>query len=414
MKKLLCFLFCFSLFNSWAQNSFPAQFMHVDKLVRGTFTHPTHLPGPYATVLIVPGSGANDRHGTLLLAGGYAPCLYPQLLGQTLYPYRDLADALVAAGYAVLRYDKLEYSYPTNLGSISFNKLWLPALSGIDWLKGRAEVDTNQLILLGHSEGSSLIPYMAQGRSDIHALVSLAGSVTPFDSVLGRQLVDFAQQCGGNVLQAQTEADQILTYFNVIRAGNPPATTPSLFGVPAASWRQYVLATDTVAGLYNAAVQPALFVGLGADLNVPPSELVRFQAAVTRSNDFWLLPDVNHFLSTNSDPAFVATVADTIVHWLRQSGVFTSVSPAAQSLEGVRIFPNPARDFVEVQWERSSGEALTYVLCDLQGRVLLAGTAEVGASALRLDLRDQAPGLYVLRLRQGKELAARKLLLQPE
>lgn len=111
-----------------AQTNIPVQFMHVDRNVRGVLSLPAQA-GPYATVIIVPGSGPNDRDGTLLLAGGYAPCLYPQLVGQTLKPYKALGDALVAAGYAVLRYDKLEFTYANNLGVISFEKLWLPVRS---------------------------------------------------------------------------------------------------------------------------------------------------------------------------------------------------------------------------------------------------------------------------------------------
>lgn len=334
---------------SWAQTQIPAQFNHVDRLVRGVLTVPNQ-PGPHPVVVIVPGSGANDRDGTALLAGGYAPCLYPQLVGQTLRPYRDLSNALVARGYAVLRYDKLEFTYPNNLGTITFDKLWLPAASGLQWLKGRTEIDTNRIILLGHSEGSSLIPWLAQQRSDVQALISLAGARTPFDSVLARQLVDFATQCGGNVAQAQNEASQILTYFNIVRQGPPPPTLPPLFGVPAPVWRTYTQVTDSVAHRYNAAARPSLFVGLGADVNVPPSELSRFQTEVTITNDFWLLPGINHFLSTNSQAAFVPVIADTIVSWLRSKGLAAS-SP---TLAPVRLtaYPNPVVDVVMLDLPR--------------------------------------------------------------
>jgi pimeloyl-ACP methyl ester carboxylesterase len=412
MKKLLTFgLALWLSLQSQAQTNIPAQFLHVDRNVRGVLTLPNHLPGPYATVVLVPGSGANDRDGTLLLAGGYAPCLYPQLVGQTLKPYKALADALVAAGYAVFRYDKLEYTYPTNLGSISFNKLWLPALSAIPWLKARPEIDTTQLILLGHSEGSSLIPLIAQQHPEVQALISLAGAMTPFDSVLAGQLVSFAQLCNGNVPQAQNEANQILTYFDVVRSGPPPLNTPPLFGVPAGVWRDYVLATDTVAGHYNARAKPTLFVGLGADVNVPPSELARFQGAVNVTNDFWLLPGINHFLTTNSQPTLAAPVADTLVHWLGQQGLFTALPARLPSLAW-QVYPNPTTDHVELRWENPANQIGLLRLYDASGRLCLEQQLAADATQHRLPLA-LLPGHYRLHFQLGKAFAHRSLVILP-
>ena len=385
---------------SWvlAQTQIPAQFNHVDRLVRGTLSLPAGS-GPFPAVVIVPGSGANDRDGTLLLAGGYAPCLYPQLVGQTLRPYRDLGNALVEAGFAVLRYDKLEFSYPTNLGTITFDKLWLPANSALNWLKGRNEIDTNRLILLGHSEGSSLIPWLALQRNDVSALISLAGARTPFDSVLARQLVEFAQQCGGNVNQAQTEATQILSYFNLVRQGPPPPTTPPLFGVPAAVWRTYTQVTDSVAQRYNAAAKPTLFVGLGADLNVPPAELARFQNEVNITNQFWLLPGINHFLSTNSQAAFVPVIADTIVHWLRQQGLANVRNE--QMAAAWRLYPNPVVEAVTIQAPTALTQPTAWKLVDLQGKTVMQGQWEIGETDMVLLVGHLAPGVYHLQHEAG-------------
>lgn len=376
---------------AFAQTQVPAQFNHVDRLVRGVLTLPNQ-PGPHPVVVIVPGSGANDRDGTATFAGGYAPCLYPQLIGQTVRPYRDLGNALVAQGYAVLRYDKLEFTYPNNIGNISFDKLWLPAASGIQWLKGRSEIDSNKIILLGYSEGSSIIPWLAQQRADVRALISLAGARTPFDSVLARQLVDFATQCGGNVVQAQTEASQILAYFNLVRQGPPPATVPPLFGVPAAVWRTYTQVTDSVAQRYNAAAKPTLFIGLGADVNVLPAELTRFQNEVNITYDFWLLPGINHFLSTNSQAAFVPLIADTIVSWLRSQGLAATVHDTR--VVRLTAYPNPVVDNVQINLPRALFQPQDWKLTDVQGRVLMQGSLQAGSTFWQAELGNLSPGWY--------------------
>ncbi|MFN3528839.1 MAG: T9SS type A sorting domain-containing protein [Bacteroidia bacterium] len=401
--SLLSLLFSFS---AWAQTSIPAQFSHVDKLVRGTLSMPS-FGGPHPAVIIVPGSGANDRDGTLQLVGGYAPCLYPNLVGATLKPYRDLADALVAAGYAVLRYDKLEFTYATNLGVISFDKLWFPARSGIDWLKTRSDIDTNRIVLIGHSEGSALIPLIAAQRPGVKALVSLAGAVSPFDSLLATQLVEFATLCGGNVAQAQTEADQVLAYFNALRAGPPPVTTPGLFGVPAGVWYDYVRDMDSVITRYNQTNKPSLFVALGLDVNTPPSELARFQGGITLPNaGFYLLDSINHFLSYNHTAGFVQPIADTIVHWLQQQGLAASMRPDWETTNTFTFYPNPAKQQIQLLCESCTPSAIL-ALYDIQGRKIQQWQALEPAQTIGLP--ELQSGIYLLRLNNGP---AKRLLIE--
>jgi dienelactone hydrolase len=150
LKVITILLLIFTIKQSIAQQSFEITFNHDGKNVLGTFTKPNGT-GRFPTIIINPGSGANDRNGTIAMEGGNVACLYPDLLGDTLRPYKDLSDALVDSGYAVLRYDKLEYSYPTSLGAITFHKLWLPVESAINYVKTRTDVDTSKIILIGNS-----------------------------------------------------------------------------------------------------------------------------------------------------------------------------------------------------------------------------------------------------------------------
>src|SRR5690606_3297369 len=259
----------------------------------------------------------NDKDGTLQMAGGNIPCLYPNLLNTTIQPYKELGDALVDSGFAVLRYDKLEYTYqsqPNVLNPISFYRLWLPVMSAIDYVKTRADIDTHQIILLGHSEGSTLIPHIAKNRADVKALISVGGPRQPLDSLLAYQLVYFAQTCGGDVTGAQAQAAQVLSYFQDVRTGNFNSSTPPLFGVQAAVWQDYMKMADAVAVNYNTAALPTLFIGLGQDINVPPSELTRLQNEVTITNDFWSIPGLIHYMTPENDPHVSEALTDTIVY----------------------------------------------------------------------------------------------------
>jgi pimeloyl-ACP methyl ester carboxylesterase len=409
MKSILYTLLIMCI--SWvlgAQQNIPVSFTHVDRTVNGTLFLPAG-DGPFTTLIIAPGSGANDRNGTIPVLGPNAACLYPDLLGQTLRPYKDLGEALVDSGYAVLRYDKLEFTYqtPSALGPITFEKLWLPVHSAIDFLKTRPEVDPENIILLGHSEGSTLIPHIARERDDVRALISVAGAHTPFDSILAYQLVFFAEECNGNVAQAQSDANQILLYFNLVRNQSWNAGTPPLFGVSPAVWYDYTQATDPVAENYNLCELPTLFIGLELDLNVPPSELALFESSVHITEDFWLISGLNHYMTPNDDPEVPEMLSDTIVHWLRQLELTSSVQ--AQAMDGLawEVFPNPSDGQFQIRLQKPSASA-SLRLTDWGGRLIREEVFQ--GMAHELHIQDLPTGLYYLSLHNGERVETQKLV----
>lgn len=394
-----------------AQQATAISFQHADKTIYGTFTTPSGS-GKFPTIIINPGTGANDRDGTIQMIGGNVACLYPQLLNTTLKPYKELGDALVEAGYAVLRYDKIEYTYPTNLGNITFHKLWLPVESAIDYIKTRDDVDTTNIVLIGHSEGSSLIPHIAKNRNDIKALVSLAGPRTPLDSLLGYQLVHIAQTCGGNVAQTQTQVNQILQYFELIRSNNWNATTPPLFGAPASAWYDYISAVDSVAINYNISNLPTLFIGLEEDMNVPPQELERFQNEVTITNDFWSIPDLIHYMTPNNDPHVSVALTDTIVYWLNQN-IITGLKEAEIDENQMLVFPNPFTHEVSLSIDYSLKNGNVF-LFDITGRVIFSKHEKNIASGtvLKYDLGHLPKGVYFMELNSENGRQVQKVVKQ--
>jgi dienelactone hydrolase len=414
MKKLTLFVCLLLLVNlTKAQQSYNISFQHDGKTVQGTFATPAGN-GRFATIIITPGSGPNDRDATLPMLGANVSCLYPGLLNDTLRPYKELSDALVDSGYAVLRYDKLEYSYPTTLGTITFHKLWLPVASAIDYLKTRNDVDTGQIILIGHSEGSSLIPYIAKGRNDVRALISIAGARKPFDSILAYQLVNIAQTCGGDVQTAQSQANQILSYYNTIRTNTWNAGTPAIFGVPANVWYDYVRATDSVAINYNIDNLPTLFLGMGQDINVPPAELVRFQNEVTITNDFWSIPGLIHYMTPDNDPHVPEALTDTIVYWLRQHNITTGVRDARLEAAPVSISPNPFTTAAFINLEMKRTGYLTVRVWNALGAPVYfkQEMRTAGKSLVQLDLKEVPAGVYFVELNFDNTTATRRIIKQ--
>ena len=394
-----------------AQQSYNITFLHDGKTVHGTFSVPAGS-GRFPTIIINPGTGAVDRDGTLPMVGANIACLYPGLLNDTLYFYKELAEALTDSGYAVLRYDKLEYSYPSTLGTITFHKLWLPVESAINYVKTRSDVDTSRIILLGHSEGSALIPFIAKGRSDISALISVAGARTPLDTLMAYQLLNIAKTCNGDTLQAIGQGMSIMNYFQLVRTHSWTSSTPNLFGVSPAVWYDYVRATDSVAKNYNADSLPTLFTGMSLDINVPPAELTRLQQEVSITNDFSTIPGLIHYLCPINDPHVDRMLPDTIVYWLRRhvpvAGIPRHECPGFQ----VSVAPNPFRNTFRVQFEGKAAQNLIVTVRNMYGQLVLQkdmGRVS-GKNTLDLELAIQPPGMYILSLQTAGCLYSQRII----
>jgi len=75
----------------------------------------------------------------------------------------------------------------------------------------------------------------------------------------------------------------------------------------------------------------------------------------------------------------------------------------------LKIYPNPAQNHLWVAWGAFSGSYTAEVL-DFDGRLL--GTHQVNQAKARIDLA-LAPGLYVLRCRDGKSVSNKIFLVRP-
>jgi pimeloyl-ACP methyl ester carboxylesterase len=127
--------------------------------ISGTLTLPRG-GGPYPAVLLITGSGAQDRNETI---AGHRPFLV-------------LADHLTRNGIAVLRVDDRGIG-GTELGSLSATSenYAEDVLAGVSFLKQRKEIDQKMIGLIGHSEGGMIAPMAAARSNDVAFIVMLAG-----------------------------------------------------------------------------------------------------------------------------------------------------------------------------------------------------------------------------------------------
>jgi len=138
--------------------------------IAGTLTLPQD-PGPHAAVLLVSGTGPQDRNSELF---GHKPFLL-------------LADVLTRAGYAVLRVDDRGVGGSGGVHATStFDELTGDVVAGVEYLRGRPEIDPARIGLLGHSEGGYLVPLAAQ-RTPVAFAVLMAGPAASGEEVLVEQ-----------------------------------------------------------------------------------------------------------------------------------------------------------------------------------------------------------------------------------
>lgn len=135
----------------------------------GTLTLPKG-EGPFPAVVLVSGSGPQDRDETLL---GHKPFLV-------------IADHLTRKGFAVLRYDDRGVGKSGGKHDTATSADFATdAYAAVQYLGARKEIDAKRIGVMGHSEGGLIAPIVAADHpKDVAFLVLLAGPGVPGDEVL--------------------------------------------------------------------------------------------------------------------------------------------------------------------------------------------------------------------------------------
>lgn len=150
-----------------------------DVTFAGTLTLPAG-DGPFPAVVLLTGSGPQDRDETLF----------------EHKPFAVIADFLSRRGIAVLRFDDRGVGGSTaGPPDATSEDLASDAVAGWEFLAGRDEIDLRRIGFVGHSEGAMLAAMAAARKPEVACIVMLAGA-----GVDGRQVL-LSQ--GRRVLEAE-------------------------------------------------------------------------------------------------------------------------------------------------------------------------------------------------------------------
>lgn len=179
---------------------------HDDIAIGGTLTVPEG-DGPFPAVILVPGGGKQNRDEKF---GEYKP-------------FSLLADALTKEGYAVLRTDDRGIGKTTgDKDEATYDDLVTDVVSQISYLGSRSDIDRTRVGLLGHSQGGSLAPLVAEKVPDQVAFtVLLAGPAQTGCEVLQHQMRVQLQAMGTTSAESLAASDRaVQTECELLRSGN--------------------------------------------------------------------------------------------------------------------------------------------------------------------------------------------------
>jgi hypothetical protein len=91
-----------------------------------------------------------------------------------------------------------------------------------------------------------------------------------------------------------------------------------------------------------------------------------------------------------------------LTHGFQSQLIVTAVEENLDVLVNIKVFPNPASEIVNIQFDTPvDGEIVVYLL-DSQGRLVKRDLIEPAMAQKQLNLQDMAAGIYYIKLVKGK------------
>jgi uncharacterized protein len=265
-------------------------------------------------------------------------------------PFLVLADHLSRRGIAVLRVDDRGVGGSTgSIKTSTSDDFAGDVLAGLDFLKGRTEIDGKKLGLIGHSEGGIIAPIAAVRSKDVAFIVLMAGTGLPGSQILEAQGQLILKAAGSSESEMKFERDaqrrlidiiaqekdekvaqsKLATALKEIRAAMSDSDRKALANSPGGlseaavdafnnAWFRYFLTYDPRPALRRVRC-PVLAINGEKDLQVPAKEnLAQIEKALkaggNRNVKTVELPGLNHLFQPckTGSPSEYGTIETTI------------------------------------------------------------------------------------------------------
>lgn len=276
--------------------------------------------GPFPAVVLITGSGPQDRDETLL---GHKPFLV-------------LSDYLTRHGIAVLRADDRGTAKSSgDFATATTADFATDTEAGIAYLKTQPEVDAHKIGLIGHSEGGIIAPMIAARNPDVAFIVMMAGSGVRGDEILVEQVQAIDESSGKSHEEAVKDATQEREMLNLVETekdeavldkklreklatDTPEAQMGAVIKTLTSPWFRYFLTYDPAVALRKVSC-PVLALGGEKDTQVPVKEnLPAIRGALEQGGNKHFevdeLPELNHLFQTakSGSPTEYSQIEETI------------------------------------------------------------------------------------------------------
>jgi len=279
------------------------------------------LPG----IVLVAGEGPMSRDGMLAedATGAYnAPVAVLQ----------DVAEGMSRRGYAVLRYDKrtctpdinpMCTSAPEIATAAAWGDLVGDAAAAAKFMATVPDVDSQDIILMGFSQGATVVLDAASQVEGLSEVVLLAGVFDPIDLVMARRiqwrLEAFADTATKEEIDAlQKKLSLVESGFMAIKEGYMPAEE-LFFGSTPTFWKDWIAATTMTGQNLQTLNRPLFYLRGASDQNASEADQAGFTAAMAglKAHKVIHLSDHNHALVRAGEDGQVSEECTRILaEWL--------------------------------------------------------------------------------------------------
>jgi uncharacterized protein len=271
--------------------------------------------GPFPAVVLVHGSGPNDRDETV---------------GPNR-PFSDLAQGLASQGIAVLRYEKRTKQYPAECIALGAqltvqDETIDDAVAAVALLGKSPGIDSKRIFVLGHSLGGMLAPRIAKAAPSIAGLVIMAAANRGLEDAMIEQMDYIAALQPNKSAEVSNQLARFKTEMVKVKAltTNDVNSSTYVLGAPPRYWldlRGYVPARAA-----QDLKCPLLILQGARDYQATVTDYEIWQAKLKgkASVTFKLYPTLNHLFITGEGKCTPAEyekpghVAAEVVHDIAQ------------------------------------------------------------------------------------------------
>lgn len=308
----------------------PITFTSQDTSFAGSLVVPPG-DGPWPAALLIVGSGEVDRNSD-----------HRKLpLGVT----RELADRLAGNGVASLRFDKRGVGASAgDYHTTGFHDNVRDAAAALDELRRRPAIDSERIVLVGHSEGALIATELAAGGG-VAGVVLLGGTAQGGEAVLVWQAGQVGEFLPAAVRGVMRLFRIDITRTQQKRLARIKASTDDVMRIQGvklnAKWFREFMAYDPAPALASIDV-PVLAITGSDDVQTDPGEISAMEGLVEAPFEGHVLDGMNHILrrggpSPNTYKKQLGEPVDPrvpklVLDWMARLGMATTAPDGAGTL----------------------------------------------------------------------------------